>query len=337
MHHLLHQRLSQNNDLERRMDTVEARINELQQERASISLYAEVQDTSEPSAFRPAQHEFEKDLNASWVYRRTAHRCETMSFTTSLARESMWSALSRCSLGDVSILSVVALPISRFELFYAWKSTEIGGLDRASSPTVTTATEEYRIVQRDNKVTTDRKHDRQLSPPSDTTLLRSPMELHPFQVNQDLLLHARVSDLVLTSVFAIGSVNKLSLLLDCPLRFKDASELQALFNRLRPTATLGAAKQSTIGLLDFDQRAEMLMSWLHSSYRGLIVPAIGIYDLPSMPDIHQFLVVRNPPEIEAAFQKHNHYRQRQVHFHGTSFDRLYPILRQGLRICSDIP
>ena len=56
-----------------------------------------------------------------------------------------------------------------------------------------------------------------------------------------------------------------------------------------------------------------------------------------MPGIHQFLVVDNPPEIETGFAKHNHIQPRMVLFHGTSMDRLYSILTQGLRVLSNTP
>ena len=58
-----------------------------------------------------ARRSFEVTLSSSWVYRRTQHLLEDMSLLGSLDRETAWSALSDWSLADISILSVIALPI----------------------------------------------------------------------------------------------------------------------------------------------------------------------------------------------------------------------------------
>lgn len=60
--------------------------------------------------------EFEQSLLASWVYRRNQHRDEDMSLRGSVCRMSCWSALSDLSMADISVLSVLALPISIDEL-----------------------------------------------------------------------------------------------------------------------------------------------------------------------------------------------------------------------------
>lgn len=60
--------------------------------------------------------EYEEMLHASWVYRRNEHREETMSFTSSVDRGYAWSELSKLSLGNISIIAVIALPVSISEL-----------------------------------------------------------------------------------------------------------------------------------------------------------------------------------------------------------------------------
>lgn len=74
-------------------------------------------DDSDQMPFEPASgFDFETDLEASRPYRR-AHR-DTMdfSFRSSVAHSDAWSVFSGLSLSDVSILSVIALPIYADEI-----------------------------------------------------------------------------------------------------------------------------------------------------------------------------------------------------------------------------
>jgi hypothetical protein len=64
--------------------------------------------------------EFEKDLEASWVYQKMTRNTTDASFCTSLVRSHAWTALTEISLSDISVISVVALPISLFELENAY-------------------------------------------------------------------------------------------------------------------------------------------------------------------------------------------------------------------------
>ena len=103
------------------MEAVETRLRQLQQHDETVTLKSTGADEHDlPPAFLIEPREFEQILYASWVYRRTEHRSEMMSFNTSIARESAWSLLSECSLGDISILSVVALPVYISELSTGW-------------------------------------------------------------------------------------------------------------------------------------------------------------------------------------------------------------------------
>ncbi|ORY71384.1 uncharacterized protein BCR38DRAFT_9196 [Pseudomassariella vexata] len=61
---------------------------------------------SEPSTFT-----FETDLQSSRVYRNAKRDTCDFSFTSSVARSNAWSAISGLSVGNVSIISVIALPI----------------------------------------------------------------------------------------------------------------------------------------------------------------------------------------------------------------------------------
>ena len=169
------------------------------------------------------------------------------------------------------------------------------------------------------------------SPGCKQAYLKSPLDLRL----QDVRSNGRVVDLLLTSVFAAANLKALNFLPDHPAQLNDAAKLQILLNSLPPTKTLAAAADFKTGLRGCGDRAEVLLSWLCTSYRGFVVPATGAYQLPNISKIHQFLVVDNPPEVEAAFAQHNYLKDRHVLFHGTSIDRLYGILTQGIKVCSN--
>ncbi|KAK4444571.1 hypothetical protein QBC34DRAFT_182057 [Podospora aff. communis PSN243] len=60
---------------------------------------------------------FENVLSKSWVYRRNAHHNECdVSFNTSDRRSHAWSVFSGYSLADISVLSVIAMPITSADL-----------------------------------------------------------------------------------------------------------------------------------------------------------------------------------------------------------------------------
>jgi hypothetical protein len=60
--------------------------------------------------------EFETVLKASRVYRRAEPNETDMSFRSSVARSHAWSALSGLSLAEISVISVIALPLSSKEV-----------------------------------------------------------------------------------------------------------------------------------------------------------------------------------------------------------------------------
>ena len=64
--------------------------------------------TQEPLATRYA---FEDDLETSRVYKGTDRNTCDRSFTTSVARTHAWSAFTELSMADISVISVIALPI----------------------------------------------------------------------------------------------------------------------------------------------------------------------------------------------------------------------------------
>ncbi|KAG5808129.1 hypothetical protein H9Q74_007206 [Fusarium xylarioides] len=60
--------------------------------------------------------DFEDDLESSRVYRRAVRETMDFSFRSSIARSHNWSVFSGLSLGDVSVMSVIALPVCQGDL-----------------------------------------------------------------------------------------------------------------------------------------------------------------------------------------------------------------------------
>ncbi|EWZ00220.1 hypothetical protein FOYG_00108 [Fusarium oxysporum NRRL 32931] len=58
-----------------------------------------------------SKFDFEDDLELSRVYRRAVRETMDYSFRSSVARSQNWSVFSGLSLGDISIMSVIALPV----------------------------------------------------------------------------------------------------------------------------------------------------------------------------------------------------------------------------------
>ncbi|KAK8041982.1 Rho guanine nucleotide exchange factor scd1 [Apiospora rasikravindrae] len=59
---------------------------------------------------------FEKVLEHSWVYKRNANNNCDASFVSSVQRSYAWSVFSEYSLADISILSVIAMPITTLDV-----------------------------------------------------------------------------------------------------------------------------------------------------------------------------------------------------------------------------
>jgi len=104
-------------------------------------------------------------------------------------------------------------------------------------------------------------------------------------------------------------------------------------NALPPPATLKAVPDLTTSVKSLGYASEALLSWMCTSYRGFLASATGVLKIPSMPGVHQFVLASASPEKEQAFAMHDPASSRVV-FHGTSLDRLYVILRNGLRALS---
>jgi cell division control protein 24 len=91
-------------------------------------------DTPEATAWKNAQIEvsgldFTDSLEASQVYRRAQRDTMDYSFRSSVTMSRAWSILSDFSLGDISAISVIALPIYQNELTNAQRYAFGGGAE----------------------------------------------------------------------------------------------------------------------------------------------------------------------------------------------------------------
>ena len=153
----------------------------------------------------------------------------------------------------------------------------------------------------------------------------------------DLRTDGRAVDLLLAATFTTAAGGDLALLPNRPNNLSDSQRLINLLNSLPATNQLASAADLSKRIRRHGRRAEVLLSWACNSYRGFLVSAQGKYKIPSMPNVHQFLLVDACPEVESRFARHNSTQPRNILFHGTSLDRLYAILTEGLRNLSNTP
>lgn len=150
----------------------------------------------------------------------------------------------------------------------------------------------------------------------------------------DIRQHPAVVDLLLTSVHAVALSSNLDLLPERPFDLSDSGKLASLVNGLPRIVELQKSRNLDASLKSHGARSVLLFSYLFTQYRGYLIDATGDLRIPSMPGIHQFVLASAAPELEAAFSVHAASATGRVLFHGTSLDRLYAILCQGLRVCS---
>ncbi|KAK4495013.1 hypothetical protein PRZ48_013340 [Zasmidium cellare] len=158
-------------------------------------------------------------------------------------------------------------------------------------------------------------------------------DLHLNQKSVGLLLAAVQSAALAMSSRAEDT--SIDLLPDRPIRLADNKKLITMLD------SIPAIDKMVSGLNDLNSirvrnsiRHELLFSWTLNTYQGFIVEATGSLRIPNMPNVLQFVLADSPPAITAAFAKHDYVQPRQVLFHGTSMDRLFAILCQGLKVLS---
>jgi len=147
----------------------------------------------------------------------------------------------------------------------------------------------------------------------------------------DLRWDPSVMDLLLLGIFASAQANRLEFLHPCPLR--DQGTILQTMAGLPDIYTLQNSPDLYKSIKCLGQDAEALMLWM-ASYRGFVASATGLLKIPNLPGVHQFILANTTPELETSYNFHLPTPQTptQVVFHGTTMDRLFPILQRGLQV-----
>ncbi|KAF2838190.1 hypothetical protein M501DRAFT_1017212 [Patellaria atrata CBS 101060] len=152
----------------------------------------------------------------------------------------------------------------------------------------------------------------------------------------DLRNDPAVVDLLVLVEYTVAKLGTLKLLPGLPTKFP--ANIISTIDSLPPMAYL--QRLSSFGLAttlsSHHRNADAALTWLCNTYRGYIVSATGKFRIPNIPHAHQFLLASATPELESAWMANyiEEDKTSRVLFHGTSIDRLYAILCQGLRVCS---
>lgn len=142
----------------------------------------------------------------------------------------------------------------------------------------------------------------------------------------DLRHDPAVVDLLLAMTYASATSATISLLPDCPI--SDVNVLRKTINGLPSMSSLQNANHIDIRI----GAATDILSWALTSYRGFLVSATANLKIPSFPGSHQFLLANASPQLERDFDaKYKLYKNTRVVFHGTTLERMYAILSQGLK------
>ena len=170
----------------------------------------------------------------------------------------------------------------------------------------------------------------------ETQVRLSMLDVRLMEVRQD----PSVAELLLTAVYAAAQADNKKLLPSSP--FGQSYSALAAFSSLSSINALSSTRDISHSISNPD--AERLLCYACSQYRGFLmsVPS-GPYHISGLPSgTIQFLLADAGPQLESKFEAvksrggasrpHN-----TVYFHGTTLDRLYAILAQGLRVLSSDP
>lgn len=144
-------------------------------------------------------------------------------------------------------------------------------------------------------------------------------------------------DLLLTMVFAAAKSNNLALLPGCP--FTSTAVVLQILNSLPSMISLQKSRHLKSKIKALGTQAEKLLTWVCSAHRGFLASATGMLKIPSLPPgTQQFVLANASPEKESDFLAHiDQDPTTRLLFHGTTPDRLFSILCQGLQIKSNTP
>lgn len=156
-----------------------------------------------------------------------------------------------------------------------------------------------------------------------------------FQIDPALLLsnfNTETYDLLLFGINNCSIMKRLDLIPNNPMLIP--TDLTAVLANLPKLTNIIGGSDPQIFFNNLQLKERKLISYL-STLPSFICPATGALKIPSMPKIKQFVVASSSPPIESARIKHFAVQTvSQVVFHGTSADRLFPILQEGLKVCS---
>jgi hypothetical protein len=169
------------------------------------------------------------------------------------------------------------------------------------------------------------------APECSEILTHASLEILLADIRQD----PAVVDLLLAMLYAVARSGRLELLPGCPI--DNSSELIRLLDELPPIGQLQSAEDLTATMRCLDYPVEALLTWVCTSYRGFLTSASGQLRIPNMPGVHQFVLANAAPHLENTFATQTGRQSTSAVFHGTSFERLYAILHQGLLVCSGGP
>jgi hypothetical protein len=159
--------------------------------------------------------------------------------------------------------------------------------------------------------------------------LRSSLEVRLAEIRHD----PTVMDLLLYSVHYAAASRKLELLPGCP--FSDTLAVDTALRKIPPISKLTNVADLAVAVRKLGADSEKLLSWTTLNYRGFIASATGKMRIPGMPvGTHQFIVANAAPDLETAFKNQIGSVSTRVLWHGTSMDRLYAIITEGLKVCS---
>lgn len=149
----------------------------------------------------------------------------------------------------------------------------------------------------------------------------------------DIRQDPAAADLLITGVYAASSAGKFDMLPGHPIQA--SSVVQQELNALPPIARLTTAEHLDNEINQLQDGTRALLVWIMTAFRGYLVSATGSLKIPSLPGVHQFFLANTNPEKEREFtDRINAGMSRRVLFHGTTLDRLYAILCQGLKVMS---
>jgi hypothetical protein len=121
-----------------------------------------------------------------------------------------------------------------------------------------------------------------------------------------------------------------------PLR--EHQEIQRLLKQMPSFAALQKVDNLRQHLDAIDPQMAPLLAWIMRTNRGYLLQAPPELRLPSQSNAHQFVLPHMDAARETAFQQHKSRRGgSEIFFHGTKFDRLHSIVRNGLAVYSHQP